>query len=160
MQASMPAQSKQQEDVNEVSMLSQGFTGRSPARDMMNSTFKETAMASGTIQMTQLNNRHQAEEVENNEMANTTMQRGFPPGSIHGGGKKDVALKVVAFEIVPIEFETATKLKLFLESLFQLKPNLLTSYALDKFRIVVEISQEMNSERILKAFNSLERTIS
>ena len=41
-----------------------------------------------------------------------------------------------------------------------MKPNLLTSYALDKFRIVVEISQEMNNERILKAFNSLERTIS
>ena len=64
------------------------------------------------------------------------------------------------FEIVPIEFETVTRLKIFLESLFQLKPNLLTSYALDKFRIVVEISHEMNVERILKAFNSLERTIS
>ena len=39
---------------------------------------------------------------------------------------------------------------------------MLTSYALDKFRIVVEISQEQNSERTLKtgAFNSLERTIS
>jgi len=66
----------------------------------------------------------------------------------------------MAFEIVPIEFETVHKLKLFLESLFQLKPNLLTSYSLDKFRIVVEISQQMNTERILKAFNSLERTIS
>ena len=156
---------QQQEDVNEVSMLSQGFTGRSPTRDMMNSTFKDTAMASGGIQMAQLlnNNRYQGilEEAENNEMTSTTMQRGWQPtGSIHGGGKKDSAAKISAIEIVPIEFETATKLKLFLESLFQLKPNLLTSYALDKFRIVIEISQEMNNERILKAFISLERTIS
>ena len=66
----------------------------------------------------------------------------------------------VAFEIVPIEFETARNLKLFLESLFQLKPNLLTSFSLDKFRIIIEISQEMNGERIMRAFNSLELTIS
>ena len=45
-----------------------------------------------------------------------------------------------AYEIVPIEFETVGRLRIFLESLFQLKPNLLTSYSLDKFRIVVEIS--------------------
>ena len=77
-----------------------------------------------------------------------------------GSAAKDHTGKGCAFEIVPIEFETATLLKDFLESLFQLKPNLLTSYSLDKFRIVVEISQEMNQERILKAFNSLERTIS
>ena len=44
------------------------------------------------------------------------------------------------FEIVPIEFETVRALKDFLESLFQLKPNLLTSYSLDKFCIVIEIS--------------------
>ena len=66
----------------------------------------------------------------------------------------------VAYSLEPIEFETVGRLKMFLESLFQLKPNLLTSYSLDKFRIVVEISQQMNLERILKAFNSLERTIS
>lgn len=44
------------------------------------------------------------------------------------------------YSLEPIEFETVGRLKMFLESLFQLKPNLLTSYSLDKFRIVVEIS--------------------
>ena len=83
------------------------------------------------------------------------MQRGYLSNS--PTARKD-SLKT-PFELVPIEFETVTKLKNFLESLFQLKPNLLTSYSLDKFRIVIEINQDMNSERILKAFNSLERTI-
>ena len=41
-----------------------------------------------------------------------------------------------------------------------MKPNLLTSYSLNKFRIVIEINEDMNTERVLKAFNSLERTIS
>ena len=95
------------------------------------------------------------DDADNNEIVSATMR-------FAASGKKDATPKALTFEIVPIEFETASRLKLFLESLFQLKPNLLTSYALDKFRIVVEISQEVNSERTLKAgaFNSLERTIS
>lgn len=158
--SSVPAQNKQppqqQEDIDGVSMLSQGLTTRSPQRDMNSTTMKDSA-----LQMTQLNRLHPGEDVERDEQVNSAMQR---TGAFQAAasGKKDASSKAATFEIVPIEFETATRLKLFLESLFQLKPNLLTSYALDKFRIVVEISQESNSERILKAsaFNSLERMIS
>lgn len=71
----------------------------------------------------------------------------------------ELKVESIPFEVVPIEFATVSKLKNFLESLFQLKPNLLTAYTLDKFRIVVEISQEMNPEMTLKAFSSLERMI-
>ena len=38
-----------------------------------------------------------------------------------------------------IEFETANSLKNFLESLFQLKPKLMTSFAIEKLRIVIEM---------------------
>ena len=47
----------------------------------------------------------------------------------------------LCYTLEPIEFETVGRLIMFLESLFQLKPNLLTSYSLDKLRIVIEISQ-------------------
>ena len=96
------------------------------------------------------------EEISQPDMTSATNMRGGYLSNSPTARKE--ALKT-PFEIVPIEFETVTKLKNFLESLFQLKPNLLTSYSLDKFRIVIEINQEMNTERILKAFNSLERTI-
>ena len=41
-------------------------------------------------------------------------------------------------KINPIEFEYAHELTLFLESIFQLKPSLITSFSYDKFRIVIE----------------------
>ena len=46
--------------------------------------------------------------------------------------------------IKPIEFETSHKLIMFLDSLFELKPHLKTSFAFDKFRIVVG---DLNSVR-------------
>ena len=49
--------------------------------------------------------------MDNVELVNTTMR-------FAAGGKKEATPKVLAFEIVPIEFETASRLKLFLESLF------------------------------------------
>ena len=144
----MPLQNKQQDDVNEVSILSQAITGRSPTQ-RLNSTIKDGGLASNIgIQLADIKTR--IEEEPAIDIASSSMPQRVA---------KDAVMKV-PFEIVPIEFETALKLKNFLESLFQLKPNLLTSYALDKFRIVVEINQEMNSERILKAFTALERTIS
>ena len=43
-----------------------------------------------------------------------------------------------------IEFETANSLKNFLESLFQLKPKLMTSFAIEKLRIVIEMHPQLN----------------
>ena len=40
--------------------------------------------------------------------------------------------------IQPILFEFPFQLKSFLRSLFQLKPTLISSYSIDKFRIVIE----------------------
>ena len=61
------------------------------------------------------------DDADNNEIVSSTMR-------FAASGKKDGTPKVLTFEIVPIEFETASRLKLFLESLFQLKPNLLSHH--------------------------------
>mmetsp|Transcript_47936 Transcript_47936/g.63448 ORF Transcript_47936/g.63448 Transcript_47936/m.63448 type:complete len:117 (+) Transcript_47936:2320-2670(+) len=116
-------------------MLSQGLTGRTPQH--FGQKINNDATTLSGLQNVAI--RHLDEELSQNEMTNRTQNVGFGAGASSSQANKDSNSKAT-YTIVPIEFETVGRLKMFLESLFQLKPNLLTSYSLDKFRIVVEIS--------------------